>query len=79
MHIGKWALTRLDRCRLTHFNHAAVLVRAEFASRIQAAKRSKPPARHAGWSCHWQLGGPILVAENPSERSHDLIMAGDAP
>jgi hypothetical protein len=38
---------------------------------IRAAKRPEPPARHAGWSHHWQPGGPIPVAENPSERSHD--------
>jgi hypothetical protein len=34
-------------------------------------KRSRPPARHARWSHHWQPGGPIVVAENPSGYSHD--------
>src|SRR6185312_3181057 len=39
--------------------------------RHPSRKAAKPPARHAGWSHYWQPGGPILVAENPSEWSHD--------
>jgi hypothetical protein len=38
---------------------------------IRNGQRSQPPARHAGWSHHWQPGGPMLVAEKPSERSHE--------
>jgi hypothetical protein len=30
----------------------------------------EPPARRAGWSHHWQPGGPILMAETRSRRSH---------
>jgi hypothetical protein len=37
---------------------------------IQASDQD-PWRATPGWSHHWQLGGPMLVAEIPSERSHD--------
>jgi hypothetical protein len=40
---------------------------------------STPGTRHAGWSHHWQPGGPMLVAENRSEWSRERGRRHDPP
>ena len=42
---------------------------------IRAGKRSEPPARHVGWSHHWQPGGPSSWQKIP--QGGPMIVAGD--